>query len=68
MDDIDRAQHQEEMARDRALLAARNCPARDYESEICPGCSYATDSNFGKSCDTWADCLQDAQKRERARR
>lgn len=53
---------------DRALLAARNCPARDYESEICPGCSYATDSNFGKSCDTWADCLQDAQKRERAGR
>ena len=68
MDAIDRAQHQEEMARDRSLAAARNQPARDYASEICPGCSYATKSNFGKQCESWTECLADLTKRERAGR
>lgn len=68
MDDIDRAQHQEEMARDRALAAARNQPARDYEGEICNGCNYATRSNYGKTCEAWVECLSDLQKREMAAR
>lgn len=65
MDDIDRAQAQEEMTRAHALAAARNKPARDVEAEVCTGCSYATASNFGKVCDGWRDCLQDLQVRER---
>lgn len=68
MYDIDRAQHLEEMTRDRAIAAARNHPARDYESEICIGCSYATKINFGKTCEAWTECLADLAKRERAGR
>ena len=68
MDDIDRAQHQEEMARDRSLAAARNQPARDYASEISPGCSYAPKGNFGKRCEAWTECLADLTKREGAGR
>lgn len=68
MDDIDRAQHQEEMARDRAIAAALNRPSRDFEDEICPGCQFANKSNYGKSCEAWADCLQDLTKRERVGR
>lgn len=68
MDDIDRAQRQEEMHRDRAIAAVRSQPARDYPSEICNGCSYATCTNYGKTCESWVDCLADLQKRERAGR
>lgn len=68
MDDIDRAQHQEKMARGRALAAVRNRPARDFESEICSGCQFANKSNYGKSCEAWTECLADLQKRERAGR
>ncbi len=67
MDDIDRAQHQEEMARAIALKACANQPARDYAGEICTGCQYATKSNFGKSCEAWVDCLADLQRREKAK-
>ncbi len=65
MDDIDRAQHQEEMARAIAIKAACNKPARDYEAEVCNGCSYATRASWGKTCDAWSDCLADLQRRER---
>ena len=66
MDDIERAQEREQKDRAICLAAALNQPARDYASEICPGCSYATKSNFGKRCEGWVDCLADLQKRERA--
>ena len=68
MDDIDRAQRQEEMHRDRSIAAVRNQPARDYQGEICNGCSYATRTNYGKTCEAWTECLADLQKRERAGR
>ena len=68
MDQFDRATEIEEKDRERAIRVARAAPARDYENEVCVGCSYATDSNFGKRCDAWAECLQDLQKRERAGR
>lgn len=64
MDDIDRAQHQEEMARDPALRACLNQPARDYQAEVCNGCSYATKAAWGKTCDTWAECLHDFTRRD----
>ena len=68
MDDIEHAQEREQKDRALCLAAARNQPTRDYESEICPGCSYATKSNYGKRCEGWSDCLADLQKRERAGR
>lgn len=72
MDDIDRAQQREQMDRDLAIRAASRAAlanqSRDYAGEICTSCNYATISNFGKTCDAWADCLQDLNKRERAAR
>lgn len=68
MDQFDRATEIEERDRERAIRIARATPARDYENEVCVGCSYATDSNFGKGCDAWVECLEDLQKRERAGR
>lgn len=65
VDDIDRAQHQEEMARTIALQAVSNRPQRDYEAELCNGCDYATKTSWGKRCDAWAECLSDLQRRER---
>jgi len=65
MDDIDRAQHQEEMAREICLRAARNAASRDYEAEVCNGCQFANQTNYGKSCEAWRECLEDLQKRER---
>lgn len=65
MDDIDRAQEHEEKMREMAISATRSAKLRDYESEICIGCSYATKSNFGKNCEAWVECLHDLQSRER---
>lgn len=65
MDDIDRAQHQEELARAIQIAAARNQPVRDLEAEICNGCSYATKASWGKRCDGWRECLEDQQRIER---
>ena len=71
MTDIyDMATDAEEKDRARALaiaLLAIETPV-DYEAMICPGCSYMTETNYGKACDGWADCLADQQKRERAGR
>lgn len=68
MDDIDRAQEREQQDRALCLTIACSQPQRDYAGEICPGCNYATRSNFGTSCEAWRECLQDLQKRERAGR
>ena len=68
MDIYDRATEAEERDRARCLHVALSAPVRDYEWEISAGCSYATKSNYGKSCEAWAECLQDMQKRERAAR
>ena len=68
MDQFDRATELEELDRARALRIALSAPVRDYAGEICTGCSYATRTSFGKSCEAWAECLADLQKRERARR
>ena len=68
MDDFDRASEAEMKDRARCLAAVTAAPVIDYESRICPGCSYATKTNYGKACDGWADCLQDQVKRERAGR
>lgn len=68
MDQFDRATELEEKERERAIATARALPHRDYESEICTGCSYATKTNWGKRCEAWVECLQDLQKRERAAR
>ena len=71
-DFADDAQHQEEMARERSLVFARQqatkALARDIPGELCTGCSYATRTNFGKACEAWSECLTDLQKRERAGR
>lgn len=66
MDNSDRATDQEERQREAAIARARNKAARDLENEICTGCSYATKAAWGKTCDGWAECLQDLQRRERA--
>ena len=64
MDISDRATEQEERQRE-AAIAARNRPVRNLEADICEGCSYATKAAWGKTCDGWAECLQDLQRRER---
>lgn len=66
MDVDDYATIYEMRDRARCLAAVTAAPVIDYEARICPGCSYATETNFGKACDGWADCLQDEVKRERA--
>ena len=63
---FDKATEVEERDRERSIRIARSAPVRDYESEICTGCDYATSTNFGKRCEAWAECLQDLAKRERA--
>ena len=65
MDDIDRAQHREQMDRDLAIRAASNQPARDYTGKICTGCDYASKSSWGKRCDAWSECRADLERRER---
>jgi hypothetical protein len=65
MDISDMATVQEERQREAAIAAARNKPVRNLEAEICEGCSYATKAAWGKTCDGWAECLQDLQRRER---
>lgn len=71
MDDIDRAQQREQMDRDLAIRAAAASASahktRDIPGEICTGCDYATRTNFGKTCEAWIECLQDLQRRERAK-
>lgn len=68
MDQFDRATEMEEL--DRAEALASRCRLRfaTLRREICTGCSYATRTSFSKSCEAWAECLADLQKRERARR
>lgn len=68
MDIFDKATETEERDRERAIRLARAQPVRDYEAEICNGCSYATESNWGKRCEAWSECLIDLQRRERAGR
>ena len=68
MDEADRATDLEELYRARALRIALSAPVRDSAGEICTGCSYATRTSFGKSCEAWAECLADLKKRERAGR
>ena len=65
MDDIEHAQEREQKDRALCLAIARNQPARDYPGEICPGCDYATETNFGPACEAWSECLVDLQRRER---
>lgn len=68
MDDSDRATHQEELMRDISIRIASAAAPRDYPAEICPGCQFASKSNYGKTCEAWSECLEDLQKRERAGR
>lgn len=38
---------------------------RDIEAETCNGCSYATKAAWGRKCDSWRDCRDDIEKREK---
>ena len=40
-----------------------NC--RDIEAETCNGCAYATKAAWGRKCDSWRDCRDDIEKREK---
>ena len=64
-DDCDIASEREQKDRTLAIAIARQMPYRDYPKEVCTGCDYATKSNHGQSCESWADCLKDLQRRER---
>ena len=66
MDDIERAQEREQQDRALCLQNAINAPQRDFEAEVCPGCQYATKTNYGRACEAWRECLEYLQKRERA--
>lgn len=68
MDMFDQATAIEERQRDAAIAIVRSRPARDFESEICTGCSYATKTNWGKRCEAYVECLHDLQRREKAAR
>lgn len=35
------------------------------EASICQGCKYVTKSSYGKSCEAWAECLEDVAKTTR---
>ena len=66
MDDIDRAQANEERDRALAVQAARiQTQTRDIEAVICTGCDYASKSSWGKRCDAWSECRADLERRER---
>jgi len=67
MDDIERAQEREQQDRAICLHNARSATQRDFEAEVCPGCQYATKTNYGRACEGWRECLEDLQKRERSK-
>lgn len=41
--------------------------AYDVEAELCSGCNYATKASWGKTCDGWAECLQDSERHRKSR-
>lgn len=65
MDDIERGQEREQKDRAIALQIAINHPVRDLQAEICTGCSYASKSNWGNTCEAWRECLADLQRRDK---
>ena len=64
-DIFDRATEREEQDRELALRAVLSAPRRDIEAEVCDGCNYATKASWGKTCDSYRECLQDVERRER---
>ncbi len=64
---FDQATFAEERDRELAIRAARNAPQRDIEAEVCNGCSYASKTAWGRSCDGWRECLEDQARRDRCR-
>lgn len=65
MDDIERGQEREQKDRAIALQIAINHPVRNLPTEICTGCSYASKSNWGNTCEAWRECLADLQRRDK---
>ena len=39
----------------------------DIEAEICNGCGYATKASWGKTCDSYRECLQDYSRAANAK-
>jgi hypothetical protein len=71
MGDIaDDAQTQVDMFLTASLLKHQNNLPQcgDIEAAICAGCSYATRKSYGKSCDSWRDCLTDHEREMKAKR
>ncbi len=65
-DIFDQATDREERDRELAIQAVRNARKRDFESEVCNGCQYATKTSWGRTCEVWPECLEDLTKREKA--
>lgn len=65
-DFADIASELEQMQRDIALMACTVRPQRDFESEVCSGCQFATKTSYGRSCEVWSECAEDVRKREKA--
>lgn len=68
MSDIaDDAQHQVDMFLTASLLKhqQRVKPVGDIEAETCTGCEYATKSNYGRRCESWKECRDDLDRREK---
>lgn len=68
MSDIaDDAQHQVDMFLAASLLKHQNSLQQmgDIEAETCNGCEYATKSNYGRKCESWKECRDDLDRREK---
>jgi hypothetical protein len=63
-DPADEAQHNVDMFLQASLLKHQNSlkQSGDIEASICQGCKYATKASWGKSCDSWRDCLEDHER------
>ena len=71
MSDIaDDAQHQVDIFLQASILKHQNALKQcgDIEAAICNGCSYSTKASWGKRCDSCAECLQDHERAESAKK
>ena len=69
MDEADQAQVQVDMFLTASLLKHQNNLKQcgDIESAICTGCGYATRKSYGKTCDSWRECLEDHERANNAK-
>ena len=70
MDELDYAQEKidalmENRIKEHQYRLNQMGDCRDIEAETCNGCAYSTKAAWGHTCDSWRDCRDDIEKREK---